>query len=195
MKMKKRLLMYFKDRMILVLLTLCIASGAAASAVYAKYVKSFDSEVGVNIVGYGDIEVAVEKQTDGSYTIKHDEGSNIPAYIRFAIIVNWKGTDGLWYVDPSDVVYNVPNAQLLDGYYYCVYEGSAKISPRTESNPGTEINGITVTTTAEPPVDGYEFYVQIVAEAIQCMPANAVEDAWGVTFNGTNWVKSTVPIG
>ena len=177
MKMKKRLLMYIKDRMILVLLTLCIASGAAASAVYAKYVKSFDSEVGVTIVGYGDIEVAVEKQTDGSYTIKHGDDSNIPAYIRFAIIVNWKGADGVWYVDPSD------------GYYYCVYDGSAKIGL------GTEIKDIVVTTTADPPAEGYEFNVQILAEAIQCMPANAVEDAWGVKFDGTNWVKSTVPIG
>ena len=183
--MKKRLLMYIKDRMILVLLAACIISGAVASAVYAKYVKSFDSEVGVNIVGYGDIEIAVEKQTDGSYTIKHGSNSNIPAYIRFAIIVSWKGTDGIWYVDPSDpeVEYNVPNAQLLDGYYYCVYNGSAEISPKTA------LNGITVTTTAEPPVDGYEFYVQIVAEAIQCVPADAVKDAWGVTFNGTDWVK------
>ena len=188
MKMKKRLLMYIKDRMILVLLTLCIASGAAASAVYAKYVKSFDSEVGVNIVGYGDIEVVVEKLTDGShtsYTIKHGDDSNIPAYIRFAIIVSWKGTDGVWYVDPSDpdVTYSVPNAQLLDGSYYCVYDGSAKIGL------GTKIEGITVTTTADPPAEGYEFNVQILAEAIQCMPANAVEDAWGVTFDGTNWVK------
>lgn len=183
MKMKKRLLMYIKDRMILVLLTLCIASGAAASAVYAKYVKSFDSEVGVTIVGYGDIEVAVEKQTDGSYTIKHGGDSNIPAYIRFAIIVNWKGADGVWYVDPSDVNYSVPNAQLLDGYYYCVHEGSAKI------DLGTEIKDIVVTPTTEPPIEGYEFHVQILAEAIQCMPANAVEDAWGVTFDGTNWVK------
>lgn len=189
--MKKRLLMYIKDRMILVLLAACIISGAVASAVYAKYVKSIDSNVDVSIVGYGDLELEVVKK-DGSYTIQHGEGSNIPAYIRFAIIVSWKGTDGIWYVDPSDpeVEYNVPNAQLLDdGYYYCVYNGSAEISPKTA------LNGITVTTTAEPPVDGYEFYVQIVAEAIQCVPADAVKDAWGVTFDGTNWVKSTVPIG
>ena len=182
--MKKRLLMYIKDRMILVLLAACIISGAVASAVYAKYVKSIDSNVDVSIVGYGDLELEVVKNGDGSYTIQHVEGSsNIPAYIRFAIIVNWKGTDGIWYVDPSDVEYNVPNAQLLDGYYYCVYNGSAEISPKTA------LNGITVTTTAEPPVDGYEFYVQIVAEAIQCVPADAVKDAWGVTFNGTDWVK------
>ena len=180
--MKKRLLMYIKDRMILVLLAACIISGAVASAVYAKYVKSIDSNVDVTIVGYGDLELEVVKK-DGSYTIQHGEGSNIPAYIRFAIIVNWKGADGLWYVDPSTVEYNVPNAQLLDGYYYCVYNGSAKISP------GTVLDGITVTTEETAP-DGYdEFYVQIVAEAIQCVPADAVKNAWGVTFDGTNWVK------
>lgn len=183
MKMKKRLLMYIKDRMILVLLTLCIASGAAASAVYAKYVKSFDSEVGVNIVGYGDIEVAVEKQTDGSYTIKHGGDSNIPAYIRFTVVTNWKQIDGdaLWYQAPN-VIVTAPNAQQLsDGYYYCVVDGSAKIAL------GTVVSGIEVT--AETAPDGYELNVQILAEAIQCMPANAVEDAWGVTFDGTNWVK------
>jgi hypothetical protein len=50
------------------------------------------------------------------------------------------------------------------------------------------LDGITVTTTESAPA-GYEFNVQILAEAIQCMPAGVVEDAWGVTFNGTTWIK------
>ena len=187
MTMKKRLLKYVKDRMVLILLIVCIISCAIASAVYAKYVKDIDSDVDVSVVGEGDLEIAVVKNADGSYTIKHTTNSKIPAYIRFAIIVNWKGTDGLWYIDPASVDYNVPNAQFLseDGYYYCIYDGSAEI------DVGTLLSGITVTTTASPPVEGYEFYVQIVAEAIQCMPAGVVEEAWDARFVDGAWEKIT----
>ena len=187
MKMQKRLLTYIKDRMVLILLIVCILSCAIASAVYAKYVKDLDSEVDVNIVGEGDLEIVVVKNADGSYTIKHDTNSKIPAYIRFAIMVSWEGTEGIWYIDPASVDYTVPNAQLLseDGYYYCVYDGRAEIDVETV------LSGITVTTTATPPAEGYEFSVQIVAEAIQCMPQDVVETAWGARFVDGAWEKLT----
>ena len=181
--MKKRLQTYVKDRMVLLLLALCIISCAIASAVYAKYIKDHDSDVNVNIVGSVDLETTVVENSDGSYTIKHDTDSNISAYIRFTIVVNWKNEDGVWYISPSNVQYDVPNAQLLgDGYYYAVCDGSAEI------DVGTEITDIRVSTTMAPP-SGYELSVQIVAEAIQCVPADSVEDAWGVRFENGSWVK------
>ena len=174
--------------MVLIILSLCIISCAIASAVYAKYVKDLDSNVNVNVIGYGDIEIEVVEKDDGTYSIKHDGGSDIPAYIRFAIVVNWKGAEGLWYIDPTDVECDVPDecAQLLsDGYYYCIYDGKPEI------DVNEVISGIKVTTSSLPPIDGYEFHVQIIAEAIQCVPTSVVKNAWNAEFKNGSWVKLT----
>jgi hypothetical protein len=182
----KRLLMYIKDRLPLLLLLVCVISCAVASAVYAKYVKDIDANVSMGITGSGDIEIEVVKQSDDTYTIQHGEGSRIPAYIRFAIVVNWKHkTEGtLWYINPSDLSYTVPNATLLsDGYYYGVKDGNAQIAVETV------LGGIKVTTESTPPSDEYELNVQILAEAIQCVPEDAVKTAWDAAFEEGSWKK------
>ncbi|MBE6621209.1 MAG: hypothetical protein E7625_07605 [Ruminococcaceae bacterium] len=182
----KRLLTYIKDRLPLLLLLVCVISCAVASAVYAKYVKDIDANVSMDITGVGDIEIEVVKQSNGTYTIQHGDDSRIPAYIRFAIVVNWKHkTNGtLWYINPSDLSYTVPNAtQLSDGYYYGVKDGNAQIAV------GTVLSGIMVTTESTPPSDEYELNVQILAEAIQCVPEDAVEIAWDAAFIDGNWKK------
>ncbi len=186
MTKRKRLLMYIKDRLPLLLLLVCVISCAVASAVYAKYVKDIDTDVSMDISGEGQISIEVVDNHDGTYSIRHTAESRIPAYIRFAIVVNWKHkTDGtLWYINPSAVSYNVPNAtQLSDGYYYGVKDGSAQIAV------GTVLSGIMVTTGSTPPSEEYELNVQILAEAIQCVPEDAVETAWGAAFKDGNWKK------
>lgn len=193
MKIGKAIFQYIKSRLPLVLLLLCTVSGVVANAVYAKYTKDIDTDVSVNVVGEGKIEIAVSKNGD-AYSIHHTSESKIPAYIRFTVVTNWKQKEGeaLWYKGPENVTVTVPgtvpgavpNAQELDGYYYCVVDGKAEIAV------GTVISGITVTTTDSPP-SGYELDVQILAEAIQCMPASVVGTAWGVTFNDGVWEKVT----
>jgi hypothetical protein len=172
----------------LLLLILCAVSGVVVNAVYAKYVKDIDRPVDVAIVGEGNIKIAVSKKDD-EYSIHHTSESKIPAYIRFAVVTNWKQKEGdaLWYTGPQSVTVTSPNAKPLsdgsDGYYYCVVDDKAEIAI------DKVVSGITVTTKEVAP-DGYELEVKILAEAIQCMPASVVETAWGVTFNGTNWVKN-----
>ncbi len=187
MKIGKAIFQYIKSRLPLVLLLLCTVSGVVANAVYAKYTTDLNTSVNVNVVGEGEIKIAVSKNGDGTYSIHHTSESKIPAYIRFTVVTNWKQKEGdaLWYQGPEDVTVTAPNAQpLSDGYYYCVAtDGKAEIAINEV------ISGIKVTTTQSAPNDEYELDVQILAEAIQCMPASVVETAWGVTFNGTNWVK------
>ena len=197
MKIGKAIFQYIKSRLPLVLLLLCTVSGVVANAVYAKYTTDLNTSVNVNVVGEGKVQIQVVKQVvkddEWEYSISHTAESKIPAYIRFTVVTNWKQKEGdaLWYQGPENVTVTVPgtvpgaapNAQELDGYYYCVVDGKAEIAV------GTVISGITVTTEDSPP-SGYELDVQILAEAIQCMPASVVGTAWGVTFNGTNWVKN-----
>lgn len=186
MKIRKSIFQYIKSRLPLLLLILCAVSGVVVNAVYAKYVKDIDRPVDVAIVGEGNIKIAVSKNGNETYSIHHTSESKIPAYIRFAVVTNWKQKEGdaLWYTGPQSVTVTSSNAQpLSDGYYYCVVEGKAEIAI------DKVVSGITVTTEEVAP-DGYELEVKILAEAIQCMPASVVGTAWGVTFNGTNWVKN-----
>ena len=174
-----------KNRLPMLLLVVCLISCTVASAVYAKYVKNINADVTVDVVGNGDIEIEIVQNTeDDTYTIRHTSNSKIPGYIRFTIVVNWKHkTDAtLWYISPSDVVCAVPCAQKLGDYYYGLAGGDAEIALEEA------LSGIKVTTTAVAP-DGYELDVQILAEAIQCMPVNVVESAWGVKFENGDWKK------
>ena len=188
MKIGKAIFQYIKSRLPLVLLLLCTVSGVVANAVYAKYTKDIDTDVSVNVVGEGEIKIAVSKNGDGTYSIHNTSESKIPAYIRFTVVTNWKQKEGdaLWYQGPEDVTVTAPNAQpLSDGYYYCVAtDGKAEIAINEV------IEDIEVTTT-DPTPSGYELDVQILAEAIQCMPASVVGTAWGVTFNDGVWEKVT----
>ena len=123
MKIGKAIFQYIKSRLPLVLLLLCTVSGVVANAVYAKYTKDIDTDVSVNVVGEGEIKIAVSKNGDGTYSIHNTSESKIPAYIRFTVVTNWKQKEGgaLWYQGPEDVTVTAPNAQpLSDGYYYCV---------------------------------------------------------------------------
>ena len=185
MKKIKSLLMLLKNRLPLFLLIFCVAVGAIAGAAYSKYINNLDLNVDMNISA-GDIQIKVVKDSDGKYSICHASGSTIPAYIRFAVVVNWKNTtdDTLWYISPGEVVIYAPCAQLLNGYYYCVADGSAVIPI------DKVLSYITVTTSASAP-DDCELYVQILAEGIQCLPANAVKEAWGVTFEDGAWKQAT----
>ena len=197
MKKLKCLGSYIKSRLPLLLLAVCIISCAIASAVYAKYVKSQDKDIILDITGSGGVNINVAEKDDGdgednSYEIKND--SNIPVYIRYTVIVNWKSTltEALWYIPPSayDVTPLEHSQELSDGYYYC----RLKLTDDTYTAnipPDATLGTIGVTVSSTKPSPEYELYVQVLAEAIQCEPANVVTDAWGAEFNTatSTWTK------
>ena len=191
MKKRKRLVTFVKNKMPAILLVFCVLICGVFSAVYAKYIKDIDNEVSTNIVGAGEIQIGITNSvTENTHTfeIKHVTGSRIPAYIRYAVVANWKNGKGdVWYVSPTSVSITIPaegefKVTQLDGYYYCIYEDKAEIAL------DTVLSGIEVTTTASAS-DGYTFHVQLLVEAIQCVPAEVVTTAWGVKFQDGHWVK------
>ena len=126
-----------------------------------------------NIFNFGKVacEVKFDENTN-TYSVKNT--GTVPAYVRVAVIVN--ATDS---TDPSKLTWDsgfsysiVPDAKTweLHGKYY-YYKGelaagdSVKIIEHTKS--GTQI--------------------QILAEAIQATPDEAVQNAWKMTFDGTSW--------
>ena len=184
-----KMLKYIKSRLPLLLLSLCIMTSAVASMIYAKYVDDAKKDAELDIIASGKLVVTVfpgshdaGNHDAGTYTITNDktEGSTIPAYVRFAVIVNWQDGDGnLWAVPPvkdTNYTITVSDCTLLNGYYY--YNGVR--------NPGEAIT-VTVNAVGSGKV-GYTLHVQIVAEGIQSVPLSVAESAWHATYNGSKWV-------
>ena len=180
MTIGKRLLTYVKSRLPLLVLIAYAVSCAVAGAVYAKYVRDVDSDVGMQIVGEGDVELEVVDNGDGSYRIKHAEGSKIPAYVRFTVVVNWMDDEGnLFYTSPTQYSVTAENCTThSDGYRY--YNGV--VAKDGGISVTVALNGGVTAPTGYPELD-----VQILAEAIQCVPSTAVGEAWGVVFENGAW--------
>lgn len=105
------------------------------------------------------------------------------AYIRATYVVNWVDRDGnIAASDPEGCSYSLmenPDSKWIekDGYFYYT-------SPVA---PGASTEGSLLTCTVTSPVNPeYTLSVEILAEAIQSTPANAVQEAWGVTPTSGN---------
>ncbi len=140
-----------------------------------------------NTFQYGWVSCAVDETIDG--TAKKDvtiqNTGNTSAYIRATIVVTWKDENGNVYgpVQPifdTDYTLTINSNDWFvgsDGYYY--YTNSVA----DNSSTGVLIESCTRTTTT-PPTDSngasYELAVEILADAIQSSPNEAVESAWPV---------------
>jgi hypothetical protein len=114
-----------------------------------------------------------------TWSVKNVE--NIDAYIRVAVIVNeTNGTNLKWNDSFSETIEPVNTTDdswtfiKVDedtnfGYYY--YNGTVA--------PGASVPFGKITAA--------NAKIQVLAEAIQSTPNEAVKTAWGVTFNGTAW--------
>lgn len=178
----KCLLSQMKDKISAVICIICVLILAATGFAYAKYALDVDSDVSVNINATGDIEIAVTENGDGTYRISHGAGSRTPAYVRFAVVVNWAdGSGNLYYTQPKDYTVTAPGCGKVDNYYY--YNGYLPVDGVIGDIAITLGDGVSA------PVEYPNLRVQILAEGIQCLPESVAQDAWGVSFNGTSWVK------
>ena len=136
-------------------------------------------------------EVLMEK-ADKTDVIKVQNTSNVHAYIRAAIIVNWVdragnvlGTAPVKAIDEKGGDYawlSVEGAWVQDtntGFYYY----TSAVEPGEITSP--LISNISVTAT--PPSDDYSLSIEVIAEAIQADGVTddggtpAYQDAWGIT--------------
>ena len=154
-----------KNRTTALILTVCILLCAAGGMVYAKYIKDIDNSENVNIIAEGVLNITVTG-AETTYTVKNDDASNMPAYVRFTVVVN-KIKDGhIWALDPGAYTLEAPNCTKIDDCYY-YNDTLAK---------GGSFN-VTVTSSVT------DLQVQVLAEGIQCVPANVAQSAWGHTYD------------
>lgn len=135
------------------------------------------SEPVQNKFTYAHVSCTIKEKFDG--TTKSDvqiqNTGDIPAYIRARIVVTWKDTSGNVSAVPvkvSDYTMDMGTGWTkgTDGYwYYNTAVDATKFTP-------VLITECKKTGTA--PKD-YDLSVEILADAIQSEPANAVKEAWG----------------
>ena len=141
----------------------------------------------------------VEEEFNGQTksNVKIQNTGDIDAYIRVAVIVNWaddKGNVSGTPVKDSDYVMdlnidtgtttNAPWFKGSDGYYYC--KTAVKSVKQNTKNCYTPvlIKSCIKATGAQAPA-GYDLQVTILADGIQSAPADAVQQAWGVTVDSS----------
>lgn len=142
------------------------------------------SEPVQNNFTYAHVSCTIDEKFDGTTKsdVKIQNTGDIPAYIRARIVVTWKDTKdtsgnvSAVPVENTDytIAFNTTDWTQQDGYWYCKNAVDAK-----DFTP-VLITECKKTDNANVP-DGYDLSVEILADAIQSEPANAVKEAWGYT--------------
>ena len=138
----------------------------------------------VNTFTPAHVTCQVDETFDGTTKsiVKVKNAGDIPVYIRAYIVVTWKDSDGNVYgqkpVAGTDYKMSINTNKgwtQKDGYWYC--------NTAVASGGFTPVLIDSCTSKNSAPDDNYNPSVEIMAEAIQSVPEEAVEDAWGVTVN------------
>ena len=113
----------------------------------------------------------VVDKTNHTYTVANT--GYTAAYIRVAVLVNWKNSNGFYAQAPAFQVDRGADWVLgSDGYYY--FTKPVAVGAETATNLK-----VTLAAGATEP-DGYDLSVEVVASAIQAegMGASSAQDAW-----------------
>jgi len=159
----------------------------AASGTLAYIITTTDSISNVFNESYVAVEVTESIDNGVKSDVKVKNVGNTDAYIRAAIVVNWQKEDGTIYgqvpeANDYTISYNlydaVNNSQALwfkgaDGFYYY----KAVVAPN-ESTAQELITSCRLLA-ANPPAEGYNLAVEIIASGIQSAHVDAVKAAWG----------------
>lgn len=172
----------FKGRLLVLVLSLALLSAAGAGGTLAWLAAKTTSAV--NTFEAGKVSCAVKEDFNGTTksNVSVTNTGNVPAYIRVALVPTWEDAEGNVVAQQAgladlDITRDTTNwFKASDGYYYC------KAPVAAGGNTPVLISSATVKTESE-----YHMNLQILAEAIQADPADAVQDAWGaVKVSGGN---------
>ena len=135
-----------------------------------------------------EVDETFQNNVKSAVSIKNT--SNIDAYIRAYVVVTWKDAQGNVYgklpVKDTDYTMTMPNNTkwFKSGDYY--YYPDAVPSGASTGMLFEECKLI-----GTPPADGYSLSVEIIAEAIQSLPAMTVASVWPVTVNADGTLTVT----
>ena len=160
------------------ILILCAAVGGAVAFIVTGTVPV------ENKFTPADVTVDIQEDFDGSIkkNVNVENTGNTDAYIRVKLVTYMTDESG----SPIAVNASIPHFDLGSDWFYCVnddtYYYSKPVAPNDKTSDLIGNNGITLE-------DGQ--VVEVLAEGIQSVPDNAVEEAWSAVevVNGVLQVK------
>lgn len=176
-----------KGRIISYLLLLAVIIAVSIPLASAYMVKQ--TEKISNVIEIAQVSCSVSEKFDGqkktSVTINNT--SNIEAYIRVRVVSYWQDSKGNTVARASEMPeFTVSNAWIADTAnqtYYCKTPIKAG-----DATPEFLANNFFILLRSDTQIHNdvvYEYHqvVEIIAEAIQSLPADAVTSSWGVTVD------------
>lgn len=140
------------------------------------------SETVANKFEPGSVIIDIPEELDGGVkrNVSVENVGVSPAYIRAAIVVNWKDAEGNVYsvkpAEGTDYTLTMPeNSGWFQNGEYWYYDSI--VAP--DNNTGILIEECRPVSPSTAP-EGYTLSVEIVSQAIQAAPKEAVEGAWPV---------------
>lgn len=158
--------------------------GVAISGVVAWLTASGMLE---NTFDRGQVDVTVKEEFDGETkrNVYVSNGGNVPVYVRAQVNIYWVDKDGnqLWEEPSAGTDYEITwfdssSKWTLgdDGFYYWT---------EPLATGGKTDNLIGILTDKKTYDDGRTLVCDVAVQAIQADPTEAVEEAWGVTVDGS----------
>lgn len=138
----------------------------------------------VNTFTPAQVSCEVTENFDGTTksNVNVENTSNIPAYIRVKLVTYRVNEDGQHIGGTATIPDFTPGTNWVehDGYYYYTLPVAASGTPDI---PLINEAGINLTGSYDDDADGGKQVIEVMAEAIQSSPAEAVGTAWGVTIS------------
>ncbi len=159
---------------------------ASATAVMAYYLRQEEMKNSL-AMSYVSCQANIGKSGNEITDIAVDNTSNVKAYIRVRLVSYWKTPSGDVYARESATP-KLTDEMLAEGwiadldsdtYYYSI--PIQELGGALDSTPDLLKDGKSITLIVD--AEGYIQAVEILAEAIQAEPAEAVTTAWGVTLD------------
>lgn len=163
------------------LVALVLIIGAVVGGTLAYLAARTDAIV--NTFNPAKVDITVEENFDGS-TKKDVKITNIgdtEVYIRATYVVTWKdAAENVYPEQPQPGVdYTISLNPKQDWFYYNgYYYYTEPVAPRASTGVLIDL----CTPVAERTPEGYTLSVNVLASAIQSVPAEAVGQAWGVSI-------------
>ena len=163
------------------LVALVLILGAVVGGTLAYLAAHTDAIV--NTFTAAKVDITVEENFDGSTKkdVKIKNNGDTEVYIRATYVVTWKDAAENVYPEqpqPGDD-YTISLNPKQDWFYYNgYYYYTAPVAPRAST--GVLIDLCTPVAGRAP--EGYTLSVDVLASAIQSVPAEAVGQAWGVSI-------------
>ena len=187
----------FNKKSIIMLIALALILTVGVGSTLAYLITETNSVK--NVFTVPNSSIRVEESFDGKTksNVCVSNSSDYPVYIRASVIVTWQDEDGNVYgqmpIAETDytISYNLNNTKpLTDGVRKNVadgvwFEGSNDIYYYTgavEKGEKTDRLIVKCEPIGDSPADGYYLHVEILAQAVQAEPKDAVKDAWGKTI-------------